>query len=167
MFGCVEIGSEVWFTPKVCKTTSQIPNYIQVWLKNWHHKHKETRLKRLLLQYQGKRTLFLCLFFIGSNLLQRFPKILHFGCVPESCLLPEMIVAPESFAHRVANLLQRFHHIVFMFVQWFSFLFNPFPTSQASQHGPVVALVAGALLQSHGCCTPWLLVLWIWSWNSL
>ena len=99
MFGCVEIGSEVWFTPKVCKTTSQIPNYIQVWLKNWHHKHKETRLKRLLLQYQGKRTLFLCLFFIGSNLLQRFPKILHFGCVPESCLLPEMIVAPESFAH--------------------------------------------------------------------
>ena len=51
MFGCVDIGSEVWFTPKVCKTTSQIQNYIQVWLKNWHHKHKETWLKRLLLQY--------------------------------------------------------------------------------------------------------------------
>ena len=74
---------------------------------------------------------------------------------------------PQNRLHTVANLLQRFHHIVFMFVQWFSFLFNPFPTSQASQHGPVVALVAGALLQSHGCCTPWLLVLWIWSWNSL
>ena len=110
---------------------------------------------------------FSCLFFIGSNLLQGSPKILHSGCVPESCLLPKMIVAPQSFAQRVAHLLQRFHHIVFMFVQWFSFLFNPFPTSQASQHGPLVALVAGALLQSHGCCTPWLLVLWIWSWNSL
>lgn len=33
---------------KGCKTTYQIQKYIEVLLKFWHHKHKETRLKRLL-----------------------------------------------------------------------------------------------------------------------
>ena len=33
---------------KGCKTTYQIQKHIEVLLKFWHHKHKETRLKRLL-----------------------------------------------------------------------------------------------------------------------
>ena len=77
---------------------------------------------------------FSCLFFIGSNLLQRFPKILHLGCVPEACLLPEMIVAPESFAHSRKSAPEissyRFHVCSMIFVPVQSFSDQPSITAR-------------------------------------